>query len=470
MLPLCLSLPLEPARAQINLPELGDSSSAIVSPQQEYELGQKWLRLYRSRVPTSADPLMQSYLEQLLSRLAASSQLRNQKLELILVKNPTMNAFAVPGGVVGVHTGLFIYAASEGQLASVLAHELAHLSQRHFARSVEKAQQNSIPTMAALLASLVLAATAGGDAGIAAMTATQAAALDSQLRFSRQNEQEADRIGMLTMVAAGEDPYAVPAMFERMLQATRYSQRPPEFLLTHPVTESRVADALNRANQYSQRQYPQNLDFYLMRVRAQLLHENTPQDAVKRFTGEFEGETLSREASRYGLAIALTDSNQPQRAREHIAALLQKRPDEPAYIIASANVEAADNNLSGALEILSTALRGQPNHHAYNMRYAELLMKAGRYDDAKATLTAQVKQRPKDDNIWYLLAEVNGLAGDIVGVHEARAEYYLLNGIFDKAQHQLQNALRLVKGNYHKTALLEERLRQVKQMQDDSKL
>lgn len=464
-----VSLSITHAVADFNLPELGDASSAIVSYKQEYELGQTWLRLYRSRVPTSSDPLIHSYTEQLLNRLAKSSQLKNRQLELIVVKNPSMNAFAVPGGVVGVHTGLFLYAESEGQFASVLSHELAHLSQRHFARGVEKAQKASLPTMAAMLASLVLAATAGGDAGLAALTATQAAALDSKLRFSRQNEQEADRIGMQTMVTAGEDPYAVPDMFERMLKATRYSRRPPEFLLTHPVTENRIADSLNRAGKFPRELHAESLDYHLMRARVLLKHENTPQDGVKRFTSELERDSVSPEASRYGLVLALTESGQIDRARNALKPLMETSPNKPAYIIAAADIEANDN-IEKALALLETQLKINPTHHAYNVRYAELLMKAGDYALSEEVLARHVRRRPKDDYVWYLLAEVHGLAGNILGVHEARAEYFILNGIYDKAQVQLKNALKLSKGSYHKTALLEEKLRQVARMQRNTKL
>ncbi|MBR9912826.1 MAG: M48 family metallopeptidase [Gammaproteobacteria bacterium] len=456
--------------AGLNLPELGDASSAIVSPQQEYQLGQSWLRAYRSRVPVSSDPLLHSYIEDLLATLARSSQLKDQRLDLVVVENPTMNAFAVPGGVIGVHTGLFLFAETEAQLASVLAHELAHLSQRHFARGVEKRQQHSIPTMAALLASLVLAATAGGDAGMAAMTVTQAAALDAQLRFSRQNEQEADRIGMLTMVEAGKDPYAVPAMFERMLQSTRYTRKPPEFLLTHPITESRIADSLNRAQKYPRQQYADNLDFHLMRARIHLKHDQTVQDSVKRFAEELRGESLSHDASRYGLTLALTKSNQTERARETLAPLLRDYPDKPAFVIAQADIEAAAGNLEQALAIIKAGLQQQPQLHAYNVRYAELLMEAGRYALAEEVLLKHVRRVPKNDYVWYLLAEVHGLAGNILGVHEARAEYYLLNGVFDKAQQQLQNALKLTAGNYQKTAILQEKLKQVTKMQQERDL
>jgi beta-barrel assembly-enhancing protease len=456
-----------PAQAtnHLNLPELGDASSGVVSRQKEYELGQTWLRLYRSQVPTSSDPLLYDYIEQLLTELARHSELKNRQLELIVVKNPSMNAFAVPGGVVGVHTGLFLFADNEDQLSSVLAHELAHLSQRHFARGVEQRQKASIPTMAAMLASLVLAATAGGDAGIAAMTATQAAALDAQLRFSRQNEQEADRIGMQTMVGAGKNPEAVPEMFEGMLRSTRYSRRPPEFLLTHPVTESRIADSRNRAGKYSTRQYPDNLDYHLMRARIRLTHENTPQDGVKRFTSEVEGESNSPEASRYGLVLALTATNQTERAKEAFKPLIEKSPDKIAYRIAAIDIEVADENYDNAIKLLETGLKQWPENHPLNVRYAEVLMKDSQYALCEEVLEAHVKRRPKDDYVWYLLAEVHGLAGNIFGVHKARAEYFILNGVYDKAQQQLQNALKLSKGNYHQTALLEERLKQVMQMQ-----
>ena len=433
-------------------------------------MGQTWLQLYRSRVPTSSDPLLYDYLEHLLNELALSSQLKDRRLELVVAKNLSMNAFAVPGGVIGVHTGLFLYAESEHQLASVLAHELAHLSQRHFARGVEQQKNASIPTLTAMLASLVLAATAGGDAGIAALTATQAASLDARLRFSRQNEQEADRIGLLTMVNANKDPRSVPEMFERMLRATRYSRRPPEFLLTHPVTESRIADSRNRAQKYPVRQYEDNIDFHLMRARVRLLHEAAPGEAVKRFTSEMEGESLSKEASRYGLVLALTEIDQLDRARKLLAPLLKKSPDKPAYVMAHADIEAAAENFPAALELLSTQLKAFPNNHPLTVHYAEILMASGNYARCEEVLEQYSRIRPKDDYVWYLLAEVHGLAGNILGVHRARAEYFILNGIFDKAQRQLQNAIKLSKNNFHQRTLLKERLKAVKNMREKAKL
>ena len=430
------------AAAEIELPMLGDTSSSMISPVQERVLGQKWLRLYRSQVPTSSDPLIIDYLEKLLNRLAIHSQLDNKDLELVLVQNDTLNAFAVPGGIIGVHTGLLTYARTENQLAAVLAHELAHLSQRHYAGS-------------------------NRDAGLAALATTQAAARDAQLRFSRQTEQEADRLGMQTRIEAGLDPYAASDMFEEMLRGSRYGRRPPEFLLTHPITESRISDARNRAMQYPRKQYDDNLEFQLMRTRIRVRSEETPQLAVKRFKGEVQGDSASADASRYGLVLAYTDAQQFAEARATLKPLLEKDPERLSYLIMANDIEVAARNYKPALKDLEALLDKNPGSHPVIVRYAEALMKAGDYEGSAAVLERYSRQRNKDDYVWYLLAEVYGLAGNILGVHEARAEYFILNGVYDRAQIQLRNALKLAQGNFHRTALLEERLKYVERQRQE---
>lgn len=450
---------------EIQLPALGDATSGVVSPQQERELGQAWARAFRAQVPTSHDPLMIDYLEKLTTKLAGYSQLKDKQLELLLVKNPTMNAFAVPGGVMGVHTGLFTTAETENQFSSVIAHELGHLSQRHFARSVEAQQNASIPTTAAMLASLVLMATAGGDAGMAAMMATQAASLDNQLRFSRQNEQEADRVGMETMVAAGLDPYAVPEMFESMLKQTRYSRRPPEFLLTHPVTESRIADAMNRATRYPRQSFDQSIDFHLMRARVLMMQSENPQSAVKRFESELEGDSLNKEASRYGLVIAAVSAGQLDKAEQALGPLLIGRPGYTTYLLAQVEIMQAQGKREQALTLLQQMLVKDPTNHPLNMAYADALMRAGFYLQSEQVLERHSRRRRGDPYVWYQLAEVSGLAGNILGVHEARAEYFILNGIYDAAMIQLRNALKLADDQYHTKAILQERVRDVREMQ-----
>ncbi len=459
-----------PAKAQVLLPDLGDASRGLVSHQQEKQLGEMWLRSFRSQVRTSSDPLINEYFEKLLNKLAAYSELQDKNLQLVVVPNDTINAFAVPGGVIGVHTGLLLNAENEDQLASVLAHELAHLSQRHYARSIEKQANSQLPFMAAMLASLVIAAAGGGDAGLAALSATQAAAIDSQLRFSRKNEQEADRIGMQTMVNAGMDPHAFAGMFEKMLQLTRFSRRYPEFLLTHPVTESRIADSKNRARRYPKPQHEQGLMFYLMQARVKVANEDTPTVAAQRFRSELQGLSFSEDASRYGLALALTKGRQLDEAREALQPLLDKDPINTVYQLASIDIEAKAGHFDKALDMLRKQLSNNPNSYPLSTRFAELLMESGNYVQAEGVLENMTKARPEDDYLWYLLAEVHGLAGNILGVHKARAEYFVLNGIYDKAVHQLENALHYTRGDTRETAIIQERIKSIRELQKNSKL
>lgn len=453
----------------LKLPELGDSSSSLISGRQEYELGRAWLKVFRSQVRTVNDPLLQDYLENLIYQLAVHSQLKDRRLEVVVVDNPTINAFAVPGGVIGVHNGLFLYADNEAQLASVLGHELAHLSQRHFARGVEAQQRAAIPTMAGLLASLVLAATAGGDAGMAAMTATQAAALQNRLNYSRQNEQEADRIGMDTLVEAGYDPNAFAGMFGNMQSMYRYAgQRPPEFLLTHPLTESRISDARNRARDYPRKVYIDNLDYQLMRARVEQQIAGNSGDAIKRFKARLKN-SRQPEADHYGLALAYLHAGQINDARKELKPLIDKEPRRLAYVVTDAEIDISAGNYDTAIAKLERQLRVNPNNHPLTMTYADALLKAQQPHKAEAVLAEHVKIHPNNPSIWYLLAETHGLAGNIVGVHQARAEYFVLSGVLDRAQQQLGYALPLVRGDNLTTAKIEERIRQIEDMKQAMK-
>lgn len=455
---------------EFDLPVLGDATSGVISLQQEYELGRAWLRAFRSGVRTLDDPQLQLYLEQLLYDLASYSALDNPRLELVIVNNPTMNAFAVPGGVVGAHTGLLRFAESEDELASVLAHELAHLSQRHFARRVQSQRASSMGTMAGLLAGIILAATVGGDAGMAAITATQAAALDSALRYSRQNEQEADRIGIETLYRSGRDPKAVSDMFERMLTASRFTgQRPPEFLLTHPLTENRIADARNRIGNYPARHYPAAPQYAYMRARALIHIDGNAQRSINRFTNELEGESLSKRASRYGLALAQARAGKHQEAWQTLAPMIEEEPRNLTFQLAALELENNAGRYEDALSRISSLQQLHKNNYALQRSKAEIFLKQGDHNASQQVLEDLSRKRPEDPEVWFQLAEVSGLAGDIVAVHKARAEYFVLIGVFDKARQQLTYAQRLVSHNYRENAMLEQRLRDVAQLEEKTK-
>ncbi|MCJ0972629.1 M48 family metalloprotease [Pseudomonas sp. PS1] len=449
----------QPAIAN-DLPSLGDSSSGIVSPEQEHQLGRAWLSLLRGQVPQLSDPQLKEFLERSVYRLAETSQLQDRRLEFVLLDSKELNAFAAPGGIIGVNGGLFLHAETEAEYASVLAHELAHLSQRHFARGLEAQKRMQLPLMAAMLAGVVAAAAGAGDAGIAAIVSSQAAAIQAQRRFSRQNEQEADRIGIVNLERAGYDPRAMPQMFGRLMRQYRYDQKPPEFLLTHPVTESRIADTKNRAEQYANGGVEDSLRYQLMRARTDLKFETTPGLSAKRFRAMLSDDE-NLDAARYGLALAQIKSGQLEEAASNLRTLLAKEPDEVAYNLAQIELDITGNRLTPARERTQRLLSLYPGSYPVRQTHIDLLMKEGKQKEAEQELDKLVSARPKDPDIWYQVAEIRGLTGNIVGLHEGRAEYFALVGDYDQAIEQLDFAKRR-SGNFQTAARIDARQQQLR--------
>ena len=448
-----------PAMAS-DLPSLGDASSAIVSPQQEHQLGRAWLSLVRGQVSQLDDPQLKDFVETSVYRLSETSQLQDRRLEFVLLNSPQINAFAAPGGIVGVNGGLFLYAQTEAEYASVMAHELAHLSQRHFARGLEAQQRMQIPVMAGLLAGIVAAAAGAGDLGIAAIASTQAAAMQEQRRFSRQNEQEADRIGLVNLEKAGFDPRAMPSMFERLMRQYRYDRKPPEFLLTHPVSESRIADTRNRAEQYNASGITDSVRYQLMRARVQLIYEETPGVAAKRFRNMLD-ENPQLEAARYGLAIALIKSGQHKEAREALQPLLAKSPNDVTYNLAHVELDMAANRLGDAQSRITRLLTLYPNNYPVNQAHIDLLMKQVRTQEAERALDDMLKSRGKDPDVWYQVAEVRGLSGNTIGLHQARGEFFALVGDYNQALEQLDFAKRRASNNFQLASRIDARQREL---------
>ncbi len=432
------------AAAQRNdLPSFGESGVLPVG--QEYTMGRVWLMRYRAAVPAVEDPLLQSYLEELVYTLAETSELKDRRLQLITVDNPTINAFAVPGGVVGVHNGLVRQAGTEAELASVLTHELAHVSQRHFSRGVEDRERSRIPSMVGLLGGLAAIAAGSGEAGIAAITTTQAAAQSNQLRFSRGHEQEADRIGIQNLARAGFDPNGAANMFQVMQSLTRGSRRPPEFLMTHPLTESRIADARNRARQYPRKVYADNPDFQLMRMRVQVESFRDDDEAEAWFRKRVERKGRNAEAYQYGLVLTLTRARAFADAMELLKPLREYRPDSLPYILAEADIHTESGEFDDALALLGKHWMLMPGNYPLTMAVSKTHLRAGRYSEAESILAQQAKRRPSDPYVWYVLAETQGLTGNNYELHQSRAQYFYLNGQMLAARAQLGNALQLAR-------------------------
>jgi len=449
----------------LNLPDLGSSGAGIVTEAQEYQIGQQWQRMFRARSETSNDPFVRAYTEKLLKRLAFYSDLKDKRLDLLIAENPALNAFAVPGGVVGVNTGLFLYAKTEQQFSSVIAHELAHLSQRHFARQLEEQKSNSIPNLVGVLASILILATAGGDAGIAALSTTKAALIDQQLRFSRSMEQEADRVGMDTIVRAGMNPEAMAEMFESMLYASRFQRRPPEFLITHPLTESRVSDSKLRAQQYTRKQEPISLNYQLTRTRIEIAHSNNLNNLIQRYQTALDNHSAVPQIERYGIAQTQLKLNNFEKAKEGFAQLLKETPNQLHYIVGLAEANAGLSDFEPAIRTLEKELKRSPGDHVLSVKLAEIYMAAGQYKNGQSLLIKHTETRPKDEYVWYLLAETHGLAGDIFNVHTSRSEYFALNGLYKKSARHLRQALAMLKEGDKKRTGLEKKLKKILAME-----
>ncbi|MCS3472380.1 putative Zn-dependent protease [Pseudomonas sp. JUb42] len=440
----------------IDLPALGDASSAIVSPEQEHSLGRAWLAMLRSQVAQLSDPILKDYVETSVYRLAETSQVQDRRLEFILINSPELNAFAAPGGIVGVNGGLFLNAQTEGEYASVLAHELAHLSQRHFARGVEAQQRMQVPVMAALLAGVVMAAAGAGDAGIAAIAGSQAAAIQEQQRFSRQNEQEADRVGIMNLEKAGYDPRNMPTMFERLARQYRYNKTPPEFLLSHPVTESRIADTRNRAEQAKPGGKEDSPLYQLMRARIALFYEETPGIAAQRFRAQLN-ENPKAPAPRYGLALAQIKAGQLNEAREELKPLLAAEPNNITYNLTQIDLDITNNRLPDALKRVEHMLDMYQDNYPLRQARIDVLLKLNRNADAEKSLDSLLKSRPDDPDVWYLVAETRGLNGNTIGLHQARAEYFALMGDYRQAIQQLDYAKRRANNNFQLASRIDAR-------------
>ena len=435
----------ENAFSQSSLPSLGDRISGTVSLDQEYAMGQRFLSQIRRSATTISDPLLTGYLESVTYKLASRSQLTDHRLSFVIIDSQALNAFAAPGGIIGVNTGLFLNAVTEAEFASVMAHEISHVSQRHFARGIDEAQSGRIPQMAALLASVMVMATSEAGHGAAAISAVQGRNIENQLRFSRSNEAEADRIGQNIMVSAGFDPKGMSDLFERLIAINRFGRRPPEFLLSHPVTESRIADARSRVFRYPNREYKDNFEYQFARARVEARYAEDKKAYVEERINRLENSKgeFEKTSNAYGLVMALWGNKQYKDAHTVLEPLLLKDPNRISLAVTQSEILTSQNESRQAISFLDRHLQINPGNHALTMAYANALIQNRDYSAASKLIQRHSTSRPDDHQLWYLLAETQGQAGNISEVHQARAEYFRLIGDFRRAREQLQFALRI---------------------------
>jgi len=449
-----------PAHTQSSdLPSIG-GSGGLMADQQEADIGQQVMTSLRRSAPRIQDPLVYDYLSNVIYRLVPSAPLDNRDLQLVIIDDAGLNAFAVPGGIVGVNGGLFLNAATEQQFASVLAHELAHLSQRHFARRMQQQETSTPLTVAGMVAGIILSAVTQSDIGIAAIAGTQALAMQNMLAYSRAHEKEADRIGLDILASSGMDPRGMPEMFEIMMRRNRLQgNRLPEYLSTHPLTQSRVADTRSRAEQYPDERIRDGQEYHLVRSRLQVHYARSPEIAVETFESYLEQEDAVRnDAIRYGLAVAYQDNRQYDKARSILEELLADNPGRITFQVTLAEVFISEERYAQARNILKPALSRNPGNYPLTYALASTETADGNGAAAASLLRELTRSHPGQEHLWLRLAEAEGIARNIVGVHRARAEYYVLMGDLKSAQRQLRQAQEILPTGSAERQVVNERL------------
>ena len=451
------------------LPDLGNSAGTLMTPKRERELGKAFMRSVRRSERVMSDPLLADYIQNLGESLVQNSSAVGTPFTFFLIDDPQINAFAGPGGYIGIYTGLLLTTETESELAAVLAHEIAHVTQQHLLRAWESTSQMTIPNAAVILAAIALGAAVGGDAAAAAAIGGQAAMIQQQINFTRANEKEADRVGIDILAGSGHEPRAMPTFFSRMGKANRvYASKLPEFLMTHPVTTGRTADALGRAEQFPYRQTPEDLRYHLARMYLLQKQIDQAEDAIRELRLMLEDGRFRNEAAvRYGIAMAQIRAHKPDQAATTLEKLLKDHPDVTEFTVARAQVDAQKGNKTAALKRLDAALAKHPGSYALNITYAEIALALGEPAKATKKLERFLDFRKDEPRVYKLLSRAAGDQGQQSRGHEYLSDYYYLIGDLKSAILQLEITLKRADLNFYESSRLESRLAKLKSEQDE---
>lgn len=426
----------------IDLPNIGDASGKYLSLEDEQRLGEAFMRNLRQTLKINDDPEVNEYIQSLGYSLVANCDAGGRKFTFFVVEDPNINAFAGPGGYIGINTGLILVSEDEDELAAVISHEISHVTQRHLARAFESASKMSLPATAAILAAIILGSK-NGQLGEAALAATAAGSAQSQINFTRSNEEEADRIGMQILAKSGFDPHSMPEFFERLQQSTRFNDdQAYEFLRTHPVTISRIADSSNRAEQLPYKPKHDSVNYALIKTKLLVDEKNKTLNGVDYFAESLKHATPENEyAMRYGYALALLSAGEYDKARKEISKLIKQDPERLAYQLVLAKVEMADGHTKRALKIYSDNFNLYPHNYPLTILYASALIQAGQAENAVKLLQEHLRQKSPTPKIYNLLAQAETDTGHLAEAHQALAEFHYLNGRTRVAIEQLKIAL-----------------------------
>lgn len=460
-----LLLPGALLRAE-GLPDLGESDRAGLSPQAERRLGEQIMQEVRRDPAYLDDPEVAGYISQLGQRLASHAEGARQSFEFFVIKDSMLNAFALPGGYIGVHTGLIQAARTESELAGVLAHEISHVTQSHLARLFGKQGQAQMAVLLSM-AVAILAARSNPDVAIGAALSGQAAGIQQQLNFSRDFEREADRLGLNMLEQAGYDTRGMASFFERMLQFGRlYENNAPGYLRTHPLTTERITDIENRIAQRPYKQVIDSVDFGLVRAKLKA-QDGTPSDAVADFATQLKSGKYVRETDvRFGYAHALLRDNKLAEAENEVAAVRRLKLESPLLEGLTAQLLLKRKDAAGALQILQKAVERYP--HARALTYALIEAKVGAGGTAGAAEAVALTRRelqltPGDARLHALQAKAHAALGNRLHQHRAQAEAYLAESQLDAAILQFDLARQAGDGDFYEKSQVDARLRELRQ-------
>jgi predicted Zn-dependent protease len=428
----------------IRLPDMGSPADAILNNTDEARLGRAIMQDIRNSGQVVEDPLITEYLNDVGSRIAAQTNEGQHSFSFFAVQDERINAFALPGGYIGIHTGLLEATRNEDELAGVLAHEVAHVTQRHIARAIHANSRQSILTTAMMLGAIIVAAAGGsGDAVQGAMAVAQGTAMQQQINFTRSNEYEADRVGIAALADAGFDPYGMASFFDILSrqQTTSPEMRAPEFMRTHPVTTARVAEARNRARDYAPVRSQDSVSYGIARTRVIVAGFDTPEQAVVHFESrDFENQN---DIERYGRAVAYQRAGKHYEALPVFEELLEKDKSVIAYHIGLGQTLVALDQWSTAIDVFEQALALFPRNVPLVIEYGERLLELGQPAKAHALLLDLLNNVPPTPAQVRLIARAASLAGEEAEAYYYLSEYRLMIGDLAGGIGYLQQALQL---------------------------
>ena len=440
---LLLTLLATGATSGNELPDFGSAANAALSKSRERQIGRSAMLQLRMAGVVLDDPMLTEYVSLLGSRIASHANDGEHRFEFFMVNDDAINAFAMPGGYIGINAGLILASENESELAGVFAHEVSHVTQRHIARSLYDNQRNSILSIATMIAALVLGAATdvGGDAAQGLILAGQSAMAQRQLNFTRANEQEADRIGIEVLSAAGFDPNGMSSFFEKL--SRRYGttgQVVPEYLRSHPFSTSRVAEARSRARTLPRMENVDSFAYGLAKARLMALTPPTGEAAMAAFESTADSQ---RPADRYGRALALQRIGLNDNAERMFRELVAQYPSITAFRVGQAESLFADGLTEQSMTVYREALALSPRNIPLTISYSERLIASGQAAEAHRVLLDLLNNVPPTPPQIQLIARAANAEGDIANAHNYMSEYYISIGNLQLALGQLQMALEL---------------------------